>query len=139
MRRSQNDDGRLVQRWEKFLNRPECKERFGDQKASILKRWLFLSRVPLAALSGVVFLIVFIAVAVRGDKVGLSVRLLYALWTFGVPLYFFVETVYGVDPEKAKINKAQLEQFKATQDAARPVWAACAAALSVLLLKGGAW
>jgi hypothetical protein len=51
-----------------------------------------------------------------------------------VPLYFLVETAYGVD---YMCEKEKLDQFKAVQDAARAVWAGCAAAIGILILKIG--
>lgn len=124
----------LVVKWEAFFDRPTCKAVFGDRNDSILRRGMFLARPPLAALATVVFVVVFWSAAAYGDEVGVGVRLLYALWTFGIPLYFFVETIHGVDPAKAE-DEAKMTAFKATQDAARPVWVACAASLGVLLLK----
>jgi hypothetical protein len=123
-----------VETWDAFLDHPAYRAVFGDRNDSVLRRGMFLARPPLAALAAVVFAFVFWSVATCGAQVGIGVRLLYALWTVGIPLYFFVETIYGVDPAKSK-DEAKMKTFKATQDAARPVWIACAAALGVLLLK----
>jgi hypothetical protein len=66
-------------------------------------------------------------------------KLVYALWTVSVPLYFFAEWVLGIDWAVAKQpeKKPALDYVKGCQDQARTVWAGFAAALAVLLLKFG--
>ena len=64
-------------------------------------------------------------------------KVAYGIWIVGVPIYFFVEWVYGVDWKVAHDpnNKHRLDYFKECQSQARTVWAAFATALGLLLLK----
>jgi hypothetical protein len=67
------------------------------------------------------------------------IKLAYAAWTVGVPIYFMIEWVYGIDWKFAlePDNKPRLDYQKSCQDQARTVWAAFAAAIGILLLKYG--
>lgn len=61
----------------------------------------------------------------------------YCVWTILVPLWFFLEVVYGFQNEKP-INatyKDEFDRVKAFQDAARPLWVACAAVMGLILFK----
>ena len=108
---------------------------------AILQPWVLRWRPRLGAIAGVVFLFVFFAVACpyvpRTGWVGRVVRIVFALWTIAVPVWFFVESVYGVDNTKASEPdlKSRKDELKAMQEAARSVWAGCAAAVAVLLWK----
>jgi hypothetical protein len=110
---------------------------------SILKPWVLRRRKWLGGIAGVVFLLVFLAVACpyvsRTGPVGLGVRIIFAFWTIAVPVWFFIESVYGVDDTKAfePDFKSRKDDLKAMQEAARSVWAGCAAAVAVLLWKLG--
>jgi hypothetical protein len=72
----------------------------------------------------------------------LAIKITYFGWTIAVPLWMFLEVVWGfrpvfpTDKEYPEYVK-ELEVLKVKQDAARPVWAGAAAALGILLLKAG--
>ena len=62
---------------------------------------------------------------------------LYACWTIGVPLWLFLETIEGRKMRSGETPdqyKARVEHLSATQNAARQVWAGCAAAIGIFLL-----
>ena len=108
---------------------------------AILQPWVLQWRPWLGGIAGVVFLLVFLAVArvPRKGSVGRGVRIVFAVWTIAVPGWFFIESVYGVDDTKRSNSdidfKSRQDELKAMQDAARSVWAGCAAAVAVLLWK----
>jgi hypothetical protein len=65
------------------------------------------------------------------------VKIVYAIWTVLVPLWFFMEWVYGVNWKVATQpdKKPALDYMKGCQDQARAVWAGFAAVAGILLLK----
>jgi hypothetical protein len=116
------------------------KDIFGDPESGVVKRCFVFARVPLAAIAACVFGWICIRLynlPDHAEAVDSCTRLLFAFWTIAVPCYFFLETVYGIKTDLSDKQKAKLDQFKASQDAARAVWAGCAAAIAVLILKPG--
>jgi hypothetical protein len=115
--------------------------------------------------AGILFAYIFVVIllGIHNDvKNGywLWARLLYGVWTIGVPMWFFLEYVYCSGKRPAKPVKsaetaaetvdyetkladyeAKLESLrkdiKGLQEAARPVWAGCVAALGLLLVMVG--
>ena len=91
-------------------------------------RWVLQWRSRLGGIAGVV-LLVFLEVACpyvpRTGSVGRGVRIVFALCTIGVPGWFFIESVYGVDDTKrcnSDIDlKSRKDELKAMQEAARSV------------------
>ena len=114
------------------------KDVFGDPKNGVVKCWVIWARIPFAILAVLIFGCICVKLWDADAKsVDATTKLLFAAWTIAVPLYFFVETVYGINPKFAEQLTAKLDQFKASQDAARGLWAGCAAAIAVLILKPG--
>ncbi len=96
-------------------------------------------------LGGIMFVVVFLWALIgigmhwaAADHRWIPVRLLYGAWTIAVPLWFFVEYVYcaGASATLSAREEAR-KPVKAMQEAARPVWAGCAAALGLLLVMVG--
>src|SRR6516225_6632036 len=115
-----------------------------DDYTVILSPWVRSWRNSLSWAAAVAFGLIFLAIVFRPDKphlalLDLAIRIAFALWTIAVPAWFFVERVYGIAPSATSNPdfvkyKAELKDM---QDAARAVWAGCAAALAVLLWKLG--
>jgi hypothetical protein len=103
---------------------------------SILKPWVLKARGPASVVAALVFFIL-VGMAASGHYNNPWGRFLYATWTGLLPLWFFVERVYGIDLTQADNSgfEAKRTEFKAMQEAARTVWAGCAAALGILMIK----
>lgn len=120
----------------------EDKAGFTGPPNPVVELWVIWVRIPFAVLAACVFgcicykLYPFVKDENGSTKiVDPRTKLLFAIWTIGVPIYLFVETAFGTKLPVDETGKAMLEHFKAAQDAARAVWAGCAAAIAVLILK----
>jgi hypothetical protein len=67
----------------------------------------------------------------------MATKILYCIWTIGVPLWLFLEIAWGFKEHEPsdQTYKDELAALKTLQDAARPVWAACALIMGAVLLR----
>ena len=64
-------------------------------------------------------------------------RLFFAVWTIGVPFWLLMEFVDCRRPKQGESDSdfnARQEELRTLQEAVRPVWAGCAAAVGIMLL-----